>query len=79
MAFNLRDAEEFDRFISALATDVISAHIHLTLIHDIWQASRKYEREFAQSPTFWALTAQAHLSRQVSAVWLGPTTPTTRR
>ena len=61
MAFRLRDADEFNRLISALASDVIFAHIHLTLIYDIWQASGKYEREFAESPTFWALTTQAHL------------------
>lgn len=60
-ALPVKDSDDFNRLISALATDVLYASFHLKMVRDIWLAQSDYQREFAQSPTFWALTTGAHL------------------
>ena len=60
-ALPIRDGDDFNSLISALATDVLNAHFHLDILYAIWRAHGEYEREFAKSPWFWHLTTAAHL------------------
>jgi hypothetical protein len=60
MSLAVKSSDDFTRLVAGLASDVVDAKIHLTLLTDIWLAQDEYEREFAQSRTFWSLTTRAH-------------------
>lgn len=56
------DAREFSRRLSALAQDIIDAHIHYKLWRDLQKQHKANPLVMAQSPTFWRLTLKAHLT-----------------
>jgi AbiU2 len=53
---------EFDRLLTALANDIVSAHIHYQVYKHLRQSLYDYQQVSIQSKTFWQLTLTAHLS-----------------
>lgn len=56
----IKDAEEFQRLLDALARDVVDAHIHFHLYRDLSNSLSDHDLVVAQSQNFWSLTLQAH-------------------
>lgn len=56
------DAREFSRRLTALAQDIIDAHIHYKLWRDLQRQHKTNPHVMTQSPTFWRLTLKAHLT-----------------
>jgi hypothetical protein len=44
---------EFDRLLTALANDIVSAHIHYQVYKDLRQSLYDYQQVSIQSKTFW--------------------------
>lgn len=61
MQIDLSNSDEFERLLNRLATDVVDAAIFNRLSTDIDASTKEFWREFAQSPTFWALTRSAYV------------------
>lgn len=60
------DSAEFKRLIAGLSDDIVSAHIHWRLQHDLVEAMTRYPLVRQQSNTFWHLTLKAHMGSAVS-------------
>ena len=56
------DAKEFSRRLSALAQDIIDAHVHYKLWRELQKQQKDNPAIMAQSPAFWRLTMRAHLN-----------------
>jgi hypothetical protein len=61
MKLKFKSAEEFRRLLTALLGDLVDARFHFSLHQNLAKAGEEYATEFAQSPTFWGLTLNAHM------------------
>lgn len=56
------DAKDFSRRLTALAKDIVDAHLHYKLWRDLQRQHEADPSVMAQSPTFWRLTLKAHFT-----------------
>ncbi len=60
MQIAVRDSNEFNSLLHALADEIVDAKIYFNLHQGLVAAFAEYEVEFGQSWTFWSLTLRAH-------------------
>lgn len=65
---NVRDSEEFSRFLEALSNDIVDAHVHFGLYQNVTAAFERFPLVWQQSRVFWSQTLQAHLDSCVQAL-----------
>jgi hypothetical protein len=65
MKISIKDADEFQRLLSALVDELLAAQFHFKLYQDLIAARPEYVREFSQAPTFWWLILRANLDAVV--------------
>jgi len=65
---SVKDSAEFKRLLKVLSDDVVDAHIHYGLYHDLVEAIGKHPLVVHQSSVFWSYTLQAHLNSSVYAL-----------
>ena len=58
----LQSEEEFRKYHDKLRDELDEADRHLSVVKDISNASNKYLQELNQTPGFWSLTLNAHMS-----------------
>jgi hypothetical protein len=56
----IKDSSEFNRLLEALSRDIVDSNIHIRLYKDLSNALKANSLVYAQSPTFWSLTLEAH-------------------
>jgi hypothetical protein len=60
MQRKVRTHDQLQKVLDAMATELVNANFHFTLLIDLGKLQKRYSREFAQSPAFWWLTMRAH-------------------
>ena len=68
-SIRIKSHEEFEKLLTSIASDTVTATIHWRLHQELWAAKADWTREMAQSWTFWSLTIIAHY--EVALVRLG--------
>jgi AbiU2 len=64
----VKNSQEFDYLLRALADDIIVAHTHYQLYKDLHQALLDHPSVVHQSNTFWQLTLNAHINTSTLAL-----------
>jgi hypothetical protein len=64
----VKDSAELAGLIRGLSDDIVYAHVHWKMVHDLHQAFTDYPLVRQQTPTFWHLTVRAHVLATLSAL-----------